>query len=341
MKSGKLHIFVRIMAVLLIILISNYLYTKTLWPKDVSSYADLQDSLNKYQDSTDILYLTSSSNYFHPGSDTNSWFISEWIQRSLPDERVHAIQKGYMHAGVFSTILENLDTQSPVHTLIIEMNLRSFGAFWVFSNVETNYSMQALMMNQNYPPLLRRAMLSFGAYDNRTDAERKKQFVGWWKTQELKFPYPFEYKYVTDWDKGLANSGRYLKEDGKWDYDQIGFACNIVKAFAFHIDTVNHPRIEDFDRIVEIANERQLKLIFVIVPEDVEKAGKMVGKEIPWLLNESANLLFNRYNRGNVKVVNCLNLLDASYYYEAFPTEHYRSAGKKLVSEQILQALKK
>jgi len=201
--------------------------------------------------------------------------------------------------------------------------------------------MQQVMMNHNYPPLLRRAMLSFGAYDNRTDPERKKQFLHWWKTQELKFPYPFEYKYVTDWDKGLANSGRYIKEDGKWDYDQIGFACNIVKAFAFHIDTLSHPRIKDFDAIVDLARERNLQLILVIVPEDVEKAERLVGKEIPWLLNQSAEILYKRYNKGNVQVVNCLNLLNADYYYETFPTEHYRSAGKKLVSEQILQALKK
>lgn len=340
MKAQSINIGLRVVAIFVILFIGNYLYTNTLWPKDVSKHADLVDSLQKYQFNTDILYLSSSSNYFAPGNDTNKLFISQWIQEGLPNQRVHSIHKGYMHAGVFKTILENLDTASTVHTLILEMNLRSFGAFWVFSNVETNYSMQQLLMNQSIPPLARRAMLSLGAYDNKTDAERKKQFVDWWKHDELVFPYPFEYKYVTDWDKGLANSGRFVKENGNWDYDQIGFACNIVKAFAFHIDTLNHPRIKDFDAIVKLAAERNLRLILCILPEDVEKAERMVGKEIPYLLNQSADLLVQRYHSKDVQVVNCLNMLPADCYYEGFPTEHYYSHGKKQVANSLLQVLK-
>ncbi|MCF8295475.1 MAG: hypothetical protein K9I34_05350 [Bacteroidales bacterium] len=340
MKAQSINIGLRILAIMIILFIGNYLYTKTLWPKDVSKHADLIDSLNKYQFNSDILYLASSSNYFCPGDDTNKWMISEWIQKSLPNQRIHAIQKGYMHAGPYLNLIKNLDQATSVKTLIIEMNLRAFGAFWVFSNVETNYAIQELFMNPSIPPLGKRALLSLGAYDNKTDAQRKEQFLEWWRTHELTFPYPFEYKYVTDWDYGLANSGRYVKENGNWDYDQIGFACNIVKAFAFHIDTLTHPRIHDFDAIVKVAYQRDWRIIFVIVPEDIQKAERLVGKEIPYLLNQAADLLYKRYNSDKAQVINCLNMLPADCFYEAFPTEHYYSHGKKQVADTLLQVLK-
>lgn len=340
MKLGFKYIISRVLALIGLMILFNLIYTKTTWDNERSQHADLKDSLDKYNPISDILFLSSSSNYFFLAKDTSHKQISEMLDEQLPELRVNAIHKGYMHAGMFLTLLENLPDTTNISQLIIEMNLRSFGPFWVYSEVETRYSIQQLLMDENYPPILRRLAFAFDFYDNKTNAERKKQYVGEWKSNKLSFPWEFEYEYVQQWDQALAKSGRYLKEDGKWDWDKIGQACNIVKAYGFHIDTTSHPRVADFDAIVELANKRSWQLYFVIMPEDYEKANNLVGKEIPWLMDQAAELLEKRYTSQGVKVLNLADLLGAEYFYEPYPTEHYLSSGKKMIADSIVVAIR-
>jgi hypothetical protein len=341
MRSILSYMAIRIAALIGLMVLFNLLYVKTTWKSDISQHADLKDSLDKYSFNTDLLFLSSSSNYFFQAKDSSHQMISQMIDDQLIEYRVNPIHKGYMHAGMFLTVLENIPDTSSIKSVLVEMNLRSFGAFWVYSDVETLYSIQQLMMNENYPPLLRRVMFAFDFYDNKTYAERNKQFVGEWKTQELQFPWAFEYKYVRDWDQGLARSGKYLRDDGQWDYDKIGQACNIVKAFAFHIDTTNHPRIRDFDAIVDLSRKRGWDLYFVIMPEDYEKAQTLIGNEVPWLMNQAVELLDKRYTNLGVNVINLHNLLGASYFYEPYPTEHYLSSGKKMIADSVVAVIRK
>lgn len=340
MKPGFYYIAFRVLALIGLMILFNWIYTETTWVKERSHHADLKDSLDKYSQTTDILFLSSSSNYFFLAKDTSHQMISEMVDSQMPEWRVNAIHKGYMHAGVFLNLLENLPDTTSVKQLIIEMNLRSFGPFWVYSEVETRYAIQKLLMDEKYPPILKRLAFAFDFYDNKSNAERKEQYVGEWKTKKLKFPWDFEYEYVQQWDKALAKSGRYVREDGKWDWDKIGQACNQVKAFGFQIDTLDHPRIVDFDAIVHFAKERSWPVYLVLMPEDYEKANDLVGKELPWLMDQAAELLLERYSAQGAKVINLVNLLDRDYFYEPYPTEHYISSGKKMIADSIVVAIR-
>jgi hypothetical protein len=198
-------------------------------------------------------------------------------------------------------------------------------------------------MNSDYPVLLRRLLLAFDYFDNKTDAEREIQFKTKWSLDTIKSLGPdFPYKTVIDWDKAIAKGTTFKKADNTLDYDKIGFACNIVKAFAFEIDTASHPRIADLDAIVALAQDRNWELVFHILPEDFEKANSMVGKNVSKLLENNKNIIIDRYQKNKkIEVIDNLFLLDRSFFYESYPTEHYTSYGKYLIAETLAEYLKK
>lgn len=331
-------ILIRIVALGVFFILANYIYTKTFWKGDILEHADLLDSLAQFQNNTDVLYLSSSSNYFHPAEDKTNSTISGYISDYFPTLRLNAIHKGYMHSGVFYSILKNIPEDSPIETIIIAVNIRSFGAYWVYSDVETSYRAQQLMMNTKYPPLARRFLLALDYYDNKSKEERIEQYKTVWATDTLKFSFPFDQKKVSEWDYAIAHSGKYKNEDGSVDVAKTGYACNLVKFFAYNIDT-NHVRVKDFDKIVELAKKRNWKLMFHILPEDINRAYSMIGKEIPYLLNESANLIKNRYGK-QTSLFNNIGLLEEPFFYEDYPTEHYTSDGKKILAKELALQLK-
>ena len=66
---------------------------------------------------------------------------------------------------------------------------------------------------KKYPQLYNRFKLSFKAYDNKTEGERKKQVKYKWKKDILRFPYKFAQKNVINWDKYIFQTG-ILNPDG-------------------------------------------------------------------------------------------------------------------------------
>ncbi len=322
------------------LLLSNYIYKYTQWPKDRVEYADLLDSLDLVKNNTDILYLSSSSNYFYPKTDTSKKWISAYLNDFFPDKRINAIHKGYMHAGIFLSILKNIPENTPIETIVVSVNIRSLGAFWIYSDVETAYASQQLIMNQELPVLLRRFFLALGYYDNKTKEEREQQFLTAWENEVFtQTDASFPFKNVIEWDKAVAKSGKYTHPDGSWDMPKLEYACNLVKAFAFEVDSLN-PRVQDFDKIVDYCKSRNWNLVFHILPEDVGNTRKLIGKELNHYISNTADYLFERYQSKGVNIVNNYNLLDNSYFYESYPTEHYSSYGKLQVAASIAQQLK-
>lgn len=330
---------IRLGAIAVLLVVFNIIYEHTFWKSDVKAHADMLQALNDVQDSTDILFLSSSSNYFYPKSDTNKLFISEWLQLFYPKQRVNAIYKGYLHAGMFRSILENIHENSPIKTVVLELNLRSFGAYWLYSNVETSYSAQQLLMDTKKPLLLRRFLLSLDYYDNKTNHQRELQYLSAWENDTLNFPKHFPFHNVKVWDWHLATHGDFKNSDGQVDMLKRGFTCNIVKSFAFQIDVNKHPRIADLDAIVQWAKKRNIHLVFAIMPEDLERASSMVGDEINWFLEKNKALIVQRYGPQGVIIVDGLNLLNSQNFYETYPTEHYISPGRALVAQKIAEAI--
>ncbi len=330
----------RLILFLVILVLGNWFYGNSSWQKDVSKHADLLDSLNNIVNVTDILMLSSSSNYFHQVDDSSKSTVSDFLQTYFPSKRINPIHKGYLHAGMFWSIIRNIPDNSPIETLVIELNLRSFSAFWLYSQVESLYSVQGLFMNPNYPSIIKRALFALDFYDNQTDEERKLQVDKVWKTSEFTLAYQFPFSTVSEWEYDIVHQNFLRKDDGSKNWYLTEKASGLIKAYAFDLSPQGEERIQSFDKILEEAKARNWNVVLVVVPIDVDKIHALLGPEIPRLLLTAQAQLKKRYEKAGVHFIEGVTALPSSLFYEEFPTEHYLSAGKAWLAEQIALQLK-
>ena len=113
-----------------------------------------------------------------------------------------------------------------------------------------------------------------------------------------------------------------------------------IRFYAFQIDTISNPRIRDFDQIVRMAKKSGWNLIFNILPENVELAQKLAGKDLPFLMKQNRDLLYKRYTRLGVVVVDNLESVpDPCFIDRHWPSEHYSEMGRRIVAHKLSEAL--
>ncbi len=334
-------IILRIAVLIIILVVCNLFYKYLFWQEDLNALGGEQlIELKNAQDSADVIYFGESSNWTPSEDDTTKKHISQFTIDHFPSLLLRDIQKGGFHAGVFLPLINQIDENRRVKTIIVTMNLRSFGAAWIHSKLETSLSRYKILYKRK-PPLLNRSLIAFGAYDNKTDAEREDDMIKQWESDVLKLPAPFKYTNVKQWDSAMAN-GSYLNADGSWDIPKIQLACAYIKAYAFQIDVNTNPRIKDFDEIVDLCKQKNLNLLFNLLPENVEYADSLVGKDLVFLMRQNAQLLEKRYNKDGVVVVNNLELVDGKDYIDQnWTTEHYKQKGREAIARQLATAIKK
>lgn len=320
--------------------LANFVYKHTLFEKDIQAYSPVIDLVRTVvKDGAEIIYLGESSNNTIRSDDQDKRSISEMISAYYPSKKFGHITKEASHAGIFFDLLQNIPDSSAVKTVIVTLNLRSFDAGWIFSDLETPLQ-QSMVLLKPYPPLFNRFLLAFKAYDIKTNEERERQFKTAWKNETLVFPEPFKYKNTDQWNKGIAYSG-IKNPDGSWNTPMTELACHYVKTYAFQINTETNPRIKDFDRITALAKKRNWNLVFNLLAENVDKADSLVGKELIYLINQNRNVLVSRYQSMNVLVVDNLEKVgDAEFIDRSWTTEHYAEKGRKIVARSVAKALK-
>ncbi|MDQ3108277.1 MAG: hypothetical protein M3R17_00135 [Bacteroidota bacterium] len=316
--------------------IADFIYVKFFFKEDVlEADAKLLFDLDSLQQTCDVIYFAESSNATYSPKDTCPNSISELIGRELPDIRMGTIQHGAYHAKLFLDLVKNIEEGSTVKTIIVTMNLRSFGAYWIHSWLETPL-MKADVMYKKYPPICRRMMLAFGEFDNKTEKERAPE-VGWqWKHDKLNVHPGFKYQNTYDWDGQTGILEKYTLPDGTRDEKTIQVTCNYIKALGFTIDTLTNPRIKDFDEIVKIAKEKKLNLVFNLMAENVQHADSLVGDELVYLMRQNRDLLMKRYNKQGVLVVDNLELVNGNNFIEFdVISEHYDQVGRKAIAVHV------
>jgi hypothetical protein len=182
-------------------------------------------------------------------------------------------------------------------------------------------------------------LLSFKGYDAKTDEERWEQINHEWD-KRFRLPYSERYTTVRKWNRATAKEG-IKDEDGNYDYELTPLACHYIKTYAFQIDTSTNPRIRDFDKIVDLAKQRNWNLIFNLMAENVEMADSLVGKDLVMMMEKNRDILVERYQRKWVIVVDNFNAVeDEEYIDRDWTTEHYAEWGRKIVARNVAQALK-
>ncbi|NOZ46431.1 MAG: DUF4843 domain-containing protein, partial [Chlorobi bacterium] len=302
-------------------------------------YSDVIELVRAVPNNADIIYIGESSNITTRNNDNDKRPISGLISDYFPSLKIYDITKPASHAGIFFTLLSRIPKSSNVQTIIVTLNLRSFNAQWIYSDLETPLQ-KSMVLLKNYPPLLNRFLLSFKAYDIKTKKERTMQIREKWKNDNLTFPYSFPYKNVIEWDKSMAIKG-IRDTTGKFNLKQTQLACHYIKGYAFIIDTLNNPRIKDFDKIIKLSKKRGWNLVFNLLAENTQKAKELVGNNLIYLMNKNRKILIDYFENKGISVVDNLNSVnDEEFINRNWTTEHYAEKGRKIIAENVSKKLK-
>ena len=156
-------IALRAIILLLILVAINLLYKWFFYERDLQEHSDIINLVRAVPEDANIVYLGESSNTNSRDDDKEKRSISSFISDHYPGLGVYDITKPAAHAGTFKALLENIPDESNLETVIVTLNLRSFNAQWIYSNLETSLQKSVVLIKKN-PPLLNRFLLSFKAY---------------------------------------------------------------------------------------------------------------------------------------------------------------------------------
>ncbi len=327
-------------ALLIILLIAiGFIYKHCFFEQDIQKYSDVIDSVRNVPNDANIIYVGESSNITFRADDIDKRPISAFLAEHFPTLNVYNITKSAAHAGIYKILLENLSPDNKVKTVIVTLNLRSFNAQWIYSDLETPLQ-KSMVLLKDYPPIFNRFLLSFKAYDIKNENERKAQIHRKWKRDILKFPYHFKFKNVIEWDGWMYHNG-FKNKNGQVDSALTVLACHFIKGYAFQIDTLTNPRIKDLNVIVALAKKRGWRLVFNLMAENTQKAKELVGDDLIYLINQNTNLLINYYQNKGVKVINNLNEIeDEEFVDQNWTTEHYAEKGRKKIAYKVANSIK-
>jgi hypothetical protein len=338
MKDIK-KILLKLLLLLGLIVVLNFIYKKTLYDTYKDKNTEFVKLIDQVPSDFDILYIGESSNITTRKNDYDKRSISEMIASCYPDLSVHDITKPAAHSGVFYHFLRALPKNNKEQTIIVTLNLRSFNTVWINSELETSLQKNSLLIYP-YPPFINRALLSFKHYDQSTYDERLERVVSDWKNNPLPVSENFPHQNTKVWDKHMAVTG-IKNEKGKKDPDKTILACHYIKTYAFGIDTLTNPRIQDFNHIIKLAKKRNWNLVFNLMAENTDKAQLLVGDELVNIMHYNATLLTQYFTRKNVTVINNLNSIrDNQFIDQNWTTEHYAEKGRKTIALSVSESIK-
>lgn len=342
MKTNHLDIIKQIAYKLLwvvaLLVVLDVFYRITFYRHDLKSNRDVLDLAQKAQtDDAQILYLAESSNRAISLKDKDQRVISEMISNYYPMLKIGNISHDAYHAGMYYEVLHNIPKNSKVRAVIVTVNMRSFSAEWLYSNLEPALAKQRILA-MHTPALYKRMLFAFQGYPHYSESERKTIITKALAEQKFHFPYFFPYSNAKDWDRAIGAQNR-LFNGQIVSMDTIALTCHYIKNFAYELDR-NNPRIRDLDKIVTLCKHRGWKLIFNILPENTEQARFLVGQDLLYLMHQNTEFVQNRYTKQGVLVVDNLDqVFDKDFIDRAFPTEHYCEAGRLTVALNVSEAL--
>lgn len=321
------------------LLILNWVYSRWFLEKDLRKHSDIVElSWQVTDDSCRIIYLGESSNSHYGDEESSHRKISDFTADYFPRVKMGDLTKEASHAQTYYYMLRHIPATSAVETVVVTMNLRSFGPLWIYSKLETPLRKQLVLL-EDYPPLVNRFLLAFKAYPIKTEEEWNELVFEHWCNDTFNIPN-FAWHTTADWDYGMYSYGWY-DQQGQRDWDVTALACHYIKTYAFEINDDN-PRVKDFDAIVDLCRERGWNLVFNLMAENVDKANELVGKDLMLLFRLNRDYLLKRYgNMEGVTVVNNLNLVrDVNFIDQDWTTEHYYEEGRRIVADHLAQALR-
>lgn len=333
-------IVIRFFALTALLIGMNFVYVLFFLEQDLQHYAPIVNSIRAIPKDAKILYIGESSNVTISLEDLDQRPISELLNEHYPSLRISQVTQAAAHAGIFKTLLENVDEETEIKTVVVTLNLRSFNAEWIYSGLETPLRKSALLL-EDRPALMNRFLLSFKHYPTYTEKERFELIQEDWEAQDLGLAKNFPYKNVIEWRDAVDRIG--LKNAyGERDPDRTQLAYEFISAYAFRIDLENNPRIADLNDIVDLAKKRNWNLVFNLMAENTDMAEELLGPELVSIIRDNRKLLVDYFTKKKVTVVDNLELIrNADFVDKEWPTEHYNQNGRRMIAANLAQAIKK
>ena len=332
-------LLIRIGMVLVLLVVLNCVYSKWFFEKDLRKHSDIVElSWQVVEDSCRIIYLGESSNNNSGQEEVNHQKISDIASEYFPTVKMGDLTHAASHAQTYYYMLKHIPASSSVETVVVTMNLRSFGPLWIYSKLETALR-KKLVLLEDHPPLVNRFLLAFKAYPIKTEEEWNELVFEHWRNDTFNIPNLPWYNTM-DWNYAKYTYGWY-DANGQRDWDVTSLACHYIKTYAFKI-TEDNPRVKDFDAIVELCRQRGWNLVFNLMAENVDKANELVGKDLMLLFRLNRDFLLHRYGSlDGVTVVNNLSLVrDVNFIDQDWTTEHYYEEGRRIIADHLALALR-
>jgi hypothetical protein len=323
----------------------------------------------------DVVYLGESSNTsFNPWTDTFGYSVSEFLQMYLPQNRVRGVSHDGYHVGLFSQMLGLMPehwSDSSRKTVVITVNMRSFGPSAMFNGNEASNQQEAIFYSHRMA-LLNRVFVSLHHYDSRDAREMERAKTQWFRTKDLRLNGGAGYHYGnTHGDGGLKPEGEvwYYHNTVKWwlrdlqrqfapvsgDADLarvMPMAEAYLKEFAFLLDEEN-PRVQALDAIVEKCKRERVNVVFVLLMPNYDHANRLFGEELTQLMDYNMDFLRKRfegwskqYNKGefHVEYVDVQRAYGAwaggeHYTDQWYPTEHVDAHIRQFIAKKTAEKI--
>lgn len=315
----------------------NYAYKFTLWKADLKEYSGITQKIENVLDA-DILYLGDCSDSYFGKDKEGEKGISQLLDSLLPDKKVATISETGFHAGMYYSILNQVPENSKINTVIVTMNLRSFSAQTINSYINNSINQRMIMLDNDYPALLNRFFLIAKKAKNYSGEEYITMKTRKWKEDKITLNNTPKYKTLYDWKCAYKN-GAYINFDENWITSMKEKGAAHIANYAFQIDAATNPRINDFDKIVVLANKRKWKLIFHLLPENMAESKALVGEDLIALINYNRQLLKQRYTGSEANIIDNMDLLNTVDFMEELPNSHYHYGGRRLMAKKIVEYL--
>lgn len=337
MKVNIKHTVYKFLSVVFTVYISAFVYKKIYWVPELKDQGPMLFNLLEFEWHNDALYIGESSNYWIAPEDQDKRTISDIINDSLPGFRLSGMQVPAYHAGMFLPIINMIDTKSRVKHLVVTMNLRSFDKPWILSTQE-GALMRTKCFYYKHNPVYNRMCAALGFYQNPSAESQDKKMLEAFEFDTLKVNFPLEFNTIKRW----CEQEKFPLPQGGEDFPKRELADHYIKAYAFQIDTNTNPRIKDFDAIVKVCKQKNIKLYFNILAENIEWADSLVGKELVYFMKANRDLLIARYSKMGVVMVDNLESVPGECFGEKnWTTEHYNQFGRLIVARNVANSLKK
>jgi hypothetical protein len=322
----KVNYFIpRILFLLFFLVVVSLFYQYYLYPKTIETEGWLKIMGEKtYSKKPDIIYFSASPNRACFEGDLDKRSIAQKIQSYLKVDQIEAMDTGAIHAGIFLHALQQMPTDYKPKLIVMDLNLRSFGNMWIQSGLENSLQRNLVYWN-NYPGIINRIRASLKNYSYIPYHERSELIQ--YDEKFKKLPFKDSCQTIKKWTDSIRN---------KPNFDPIG--AEMVIHFGFKIDKNNQMLLE-YDKIVNYCKSKQIPIIFLILPENLEGMSQKAGENLKKLCLQNTTFLQKHFFRTNSKIINDVDILNASYFFEDFPTEHYKSDGREKVAKSVARQL--